>query len=119
MSLQASTARTGATVGLLAHDQFTVSAQNRIWRDERRHLREQLAPQSVSQLAQPPPLVVGEAQPPTSKPRLEDSILFAKKCDQIRLLTMKPPTHRRDQQFEREHRTIGSKFWREFASLNR
>jgi hypothetical protein len=81
-----------------------VPAQNRIWRDDRRHLREQPAPQSVSQLAQPPPLVVGEAQPPTSKPRLEDSILFAKKCDQIRLLTVKPPAHRRDQQFEREHR---------------
>jgi len=39
----------------------------------------------VSQLAQPPPIVVSEAQPATSKPRLEDSILFAQKCDQIRL----------------------------------
>ena len=104
VSLQASTARTSASVGPLARDQFTVPAQNRIWRDDRRHLREQPAPQSVSQLAQPPPLVVGEAQPPTSKPRLEDSIPFAKKCDRIRLVTMKPPTHRRDQQFEREHR---------------
>jgi len=50
----------------------------------------------VSQLAQPPPLVVGEAQPPTAKPRLEDSILFVKKCDQIRLFTVQPTTHRRD-----------------------
>ena len=58
--LQTTTARTRASVGPFASDQFTVPAENRVWRDDRRHPREQATAQSVPQFAEASSLAVVE-----------------------------------------------------------
>jgi hypothetical protein len=69
-----------------AGHQFAVPTENRVRRHDCRNSREQAPSEAVSQFAEPSPLVVLETHPPTSEPGLEDSILLAKKCDQIRPL---------------------------------
>jgi hypothetical protein len=101
--LQTTTARTSASVGPFARDQFTVPAEYRVWRDDRRHLREQAPAQSVPQFSEASPLAVVEMQAPSTEPGLQNAILFPKKRDQICLLTMKPSTHRHDDQLKRSH----------------
>jgi hypothetical protein len=49
-----------ASVGPFPRDQFTVPAENRVWGDDRRHLREQPTPQSVPQFAEASSLAVVE-----------------------------------------------------------
>jgi len=101
-------ARTRASVGPFARDQFTVPANNRVWRDDRRHLREQLTPQSVPQFAEASPLPIVKTQPPSIEPRLQNAILLSQKRDQICLLTMKPGTYRQDDQLKQSHaRSLG------------
>ncbi|HEU4690255.1 MAG TPA: hypothetical protein VFS23_17910 [Vicinamibacterales bacterium] len=97
MSLQASAARTSATISPFARDQFTVPAQNRVGRDDCRHLREQAPPKSLTEFAEPSALVVVETEALFAEARLENSIFLSQKRDQICLLTMKPPTYHRDQ----------------------
>ena len=103
-------ARTRASVGAFARDQFTVPAKNRVWRDDRRHLREQLTPQSVPQFAEASPLAVVETQAPAAEPGLQHSILFSQKRDQICLLTMKPRTYRHEEPLKQSHaRSLGDR----------
>jgi len=101
--LQTTPARTRASVGPFARDQFTVPAKNRVWRYDRRHLREPPTPQSVPQFAEASPLAVVETQAPSTKPGLQNSILFSQKRDQICLLTMEPRTHCHDDQLKQGH----------------
>lgn len=108
--LQTTTARTRPSVGPFASDQFTLPAQNRVWRDDGRHSREQATAQSVPQFAETSPLTVLETQAPSAEPGLKNAILFAQKRDQICLLTMKPRTYRHDDQLKQSHvRSLGDR----------
>ena len=108
--LQTRSARTRASVGPFARDQFTMPAENRVWCDDRRHLREETRPQSVPQFAKVSPLAIVETQTPSTEPRLQNAILFSQERDQICLLTMKPRTHRHDDQLKRSHaRSLGDR----------
>ena len=106
--LQTRSARTRASVGPFARDQFTMPAENRVWCDDRRHLLEQTTPQSVPQFAEASPLPIVKTQPPSIEPRLQNAILLSQKRDQICLLTMKPGTYRQDDQLKQSHaRSLG------------
>ena len=108
--LQTTTARTRVSVSPFARDEFTVPAENRVWCDDRRHLREQTTPQSVPQFAEASSLAVVETQSPSTEPGLQNAILFSQKRDQICLLTMKPRIHRHDDQLKRSHaRSLGDR----------
>jgi hypothetical protein len=58
---------------------------------------------SRCQFAEASPLAVVEMQAPSTEPGLQNAILFPQKRDQICLLTMKPSTHRHDDQLKRSH----------------
>jgi hypothetical protein len=108
--LQTTTAWSSASIGPLARDQLTVPAANRVWRNDGRHPREQATAQSVPQFAEASPLAVVETQAPSTEPGLQHAILFSQERDQICLLTMKPRTHRHDEQLKRSHaRSLGDR----------
>ena len=103
--LQTTTAWTRTSVGPFASDQFTVPAENCVRGDDRRHSREQATAQSVAQYGEASALAIVETQAPSTEPRLQNAILFSQKRDQICLLTMKPPTHRHNDQRAKSRRS--------------
>ena len=87
-------------------------AENRVRRHESRHLREHATTKPVSQLTQPSPLAVVEAEALAREPGLQNAILFAQERDDVGLLAMEPAAQRRDQQLEREHaRSLRHSHW--------
>jgi hypothetical protein len=56
-----------------------VPAQNRVWRDDGRHSREQATAQCVPHFAETSPLTVLETQAPSAEPGLKNAILVAQK----------------------------------------
>ena len=104
------TTRGARLLGPFASDQFTMPAENRVRCDNRRHLREQTTSRRCPSSAEASSLAVVETYTPSTEPELQDSILFSQKGDRIGLLTMKPRTHRHDEQLKRSHaRSIGDR----------
>ena len=66
-------------------------------------LREQPAAKPVSHCSEASALAVVETKALPGEPRLQQSILFAQKRDDIGLLTLEPAAQRGDHQLEREH----------------
>jgi hypothetical protein len=78
-------------------------AQNRVRRDNRRHLRQQPTPQSRAADGQAPPVVVGEPQTLVLQQRPEHAVLFAEVLDDVVLFALEPAEEGHDEELQRNH----------------
>ncbi len=65
-------------------------SKNRIWRDQRDHLNEQLASQNLALLSQATPLVGGKANPALAELLSKDSIFFLQVRDDVSVMAIQP-----------------------------
>ena len=84
-------------------DEHPVPAKNRIGRDNRRHLDQDLATETGAEDRQPPPFVVGEPHALAAELSLQDSVLFAQVLDDLGLSALEPADKKRDEQLHRNH----------------
>jgi hypothetical protein len=77
--------------------------KNRIGRDYRRHLEQNLATEPRSEDRQPPPFVVGQPHALVVELCLQDSVLVAQVLDDLGLAALEPPDEKRDEQLQRKH----------------
>ena len=81
-------------------------AQNGVWRNDRRDLREQPPPEPVSQFAEASALTVVETEALPGESDLQHSILFAQERDDIGLLTMETAAQGGDQHWNGSTRAV-------------
>jgi hypothetical protein len=103
------------------NDQLPMPTQNRVGRDHRADLTEELAPQRFACDGQSTPLVVGKQQSLLGMQLPEDSVLGPEVFDELSLLFRYPAGQNRDQQLPRlEHaihegsRNLGA--WHAFSA---
>jgi hypothetical protein len=64
--------------------------QNRVWRHNRGHLAQRLAPETVSTRRQAAPLIIREPPPSAAQLGPQDSMLFHQTRDHVLLLPIQP-----------------------------
>jgi hypothetical protein len=94
-----------STLGVrpLPGDELAVPTENRVGRDNRRHLHEQATTEPRAQDSQAPPLVIGEAHALVAQLRFQDAVFFAQVLDDLVLLAFEPTDESRDEQMQRNH----------------
>jgi hypothetical protein len=78
-------------------DEDGVPSKNRVWRDERCHLSQHGASQSLPEHREAPALCIGQVKSASNQLCLQCAVLFAKKRDHIALLALKPSEQRCEQ----------------------
>jgi hypothetical protein len=64
--------------------------QNRVWRHNRGHLAQRLAPETLSTRPQPAPLIIREPHPSAAQLGPQDSMLFHQIRDHVMLVLIEP-----------------------------
>jgi hypothetical protein len=85
----AGTSHTASRVRPLARDQLAMPPQNRIGRDDRRHLPQHAPPETVALGCQPPPLIRAQPETTPTHLRLQDLVLSSEVVNDVKL----PPIH--------------------------
>jgi hypothetical protein len=87
----------------LSGDERPVPANNRIGRDNRRHVDQNLATETGAEDSQPPPFVVGEPHALAAELRFQDTIFFAQVLNDLGQAALEPADEKRDEPLQRNH----------------
>ena len=90
-------------VGPLPRNQVAMPSNNRVRRDERRHLSEDSASEPLPEHRETQPLPIVQVQTASRQLGFQHPILFPKKHDHIALLALEPSQQSGEEQLERKH----------------
>jgi hypothetical protein len=101
--LHAGSPRSRRRIRPLARDQFAVPPENRVRRDDRRDVGKDSPSEALTDDGETPTFIVIQPQPPALQLRLQYTVLFPQKFNDIALLLLKPAKQRGDNQLQRRH----------------
>jgi hypothetical protein len=96
-----STGTAPPTTVILIRDEFSVPAQQSLWRHDGGHFRQHLSSEQPGFHCQTPALIVSKAKPPAAKLSTKDSVFLTQILDGVLLLLIHPTGNGKKQKAER------------------